>query len=98
MKPQKLIKVKNKSLFLKSMKRKNARDKAFFGNKTENMVQLCLLKDCIVTRDFGPSDINKKFLESYINSGYLTRGNLQIKANMGNSVDTADLFYFLESN
>ena len=72
--------------------------KGFFGEKIEKLVTLCLLNNFVVTKDFGPSDINKKFLRSFINSGYLIDGHLQIKASKSNSFGIADLFYFLSSS
>ena len=55
------------------------------------------IKGYITTHDYGSSDINKRFLGSFIPNNYLVDGNLQIKAGKTRSFPVADLFYFLES-
>jgi hypothetical protein len=101
--PQRVTIVENKKQHLNAIKAKKLNfkklptEKGFFGKKIEALVTICLLNGFILTPDFGPSDINKKFLENHINSGKLVDGHLQIKASKTNSFSTADLFYFLES-
>ena len=55
------------------------------------------IKGYITTHDYGSSDINKRFLGSFIPNNYLVDGNLQIKAGKTRSFPVADLFYFLDS-
>jgi len=92
----------SKNFFLNSIKAAslNAKgfpnEKGFFGRKLEKFITFCLLDGCEVTKDFGPSDINQKFLINPIGLGYLIPANLQIKGSRTKTFSTADLFYFLE--
>jgi hypothetical protein len=102
--PQKVKKINDITQYLSTIKAKQLKlnklptEKGFFGKKIEKLLTLHLLGGNLLTSDFGPSDINKKFLQDFINSGKLLDGHLQIKASKTNSFSTADLFYFLESS